>query len=154
MRTTWASLTRFRCCAALCLAVAFGWFLLLPPADLAQTVPLPAWLANGLSNRPPLTPSTNVTVPKPATNPVPPSLPNPTNRRAGALSESDLAIANGVITENTLTLSLPGLGTTKDGPGPLTDADRLLLLALKFYHGPQARAGRLGWPESLCAGPG
>lgn len=43
-------------------------------------------------------------------------------------------MANAVIAENTLTLSLPGLGTTKDGPGPLTEADRLVLLALKFYH--------------------
>lgn len=43
-------------------------------------------------------------------------------------------MANAVIAENTLTLSLPGLGTSVDGPGPLTEADRLVLLALKFYH--------------------
>ena len=43
-------------------------------------------------------------------------------------------MANAVIAENTLTLSLPGMGTSVDGPGPLTEADRLVLLALKFYH--------------------
>ncbi len=43
-------------------------------------------------------------------------------------------MANAVIAANTLTLNLPGLGTSVDGPGPLTEADRLVLLALKFYH--------------------
>ncbi len=43
-------------------------------------------------------------------------------------------MATAVIAENTLTLSLPGLGTSVDGPGPLTEADRLVLLALKFHH--------------------
>lgn len=43
-------------------------------------------------------------------------------------------MANAAIAENTLTLSLPGLGSLVDGPGALTQADRLVLLALKFYH--------------------
>ncbi len=47
-------------------------------------------------------------------------------------------MANAVIAENTLTLSLPGIGTSVDGPGPLTGADRLVLLALKFHHGRKA----------------
>ncbi|MBI5577346.1 MAG: hypothetical protein HY896_13420 [Deltaproteobacteria bacterium] len=49
------------------------------------------------------------------------------------LSQEDLKMANAVIAENTITLRLPGLGTSVDGPGPLTNADRLVLLALKFH---------------------
>jgi hypothetical protein len=49
-----------------------------------------------------------------------------------ALTRADVVMAEAVIAENTLTLRLPGLGTSVDGPGPLTDADRLILLALKF----------------------
>jgi hypothetical protein len=56
----------------------------------------------------------------------------------GGLSVEDIAMAQAVIAENTITLTLPGLGTSRDGPGPLTQSDRLILLALKFYHRRQA----------------
>lgn len=49
------------------------------------------------------------------------------------LSQDDLRMADAVIAENTLTLRLPGMGTSVDGPGPLTNADRLILLALQFH---------------------
>ena len=71
---------------------------------------------------------------RPATNAVPATPAKPADLHVGGLSEQDVTMANAVIAENTLTLSLPGMGTSVDGPGPLTEADRLVLLALKFYH--------------------
>lgn len=63
-------------------------------------------------------------------------LPAATSQAAGpggiGLSAQDMAMAEAAIAENTLTLRLPGMGTSVDGPGPLTQADRLVLLALKF----------------------
>jgi hypothetical protein len=115
------------------LTLAFVWFLLIALSGQAQTVPLPNWLAGGLSNRLPLTPSTNVALQRPATNQIQASQSNTTNRQVGGLSDQDLAMANAVIAENTLTLSLPGIGTSVDGPGPLTEADGPGLLALAFY---------------------
>ncbi len=100
----------------------------------AQTVPTPDWLAKALTNRPPFTRQTNTFVSPSVSNATAAGAANPTSPHVGGLSEPDVAMANAVIAENTLTLSLPGLGTTKDGPGPLTEADRLVLLALKFYH--------------------
>lgn len=56
----------------------------------------------------------------------------------GGLNAQDLAMANAAIAKNTMTIRLPGLGTSRDGPGPLTEADRIVLLALKFYQQRQA----------------
>ncbi len=100
----------------------------------AQTVPTPDWLARALTNRPQFAPATNALPSRPATNAASPGTAGAPSARVGGLSEQDVAMANAVIAENTLTLSLPGLGTSVDGPGPLTEADRLVLLALKFYH--------------------
>lgn len=101
---------------------------------LAQTVPTPNWLARALTNRPQFAPTTNAPQSRPLTNAIPASAVMTTNLHVSGLTEQDVAMANAVIAENTLTLSLPGLGTSVDGPGPLTEADRLVLLALKFYH--------------------
>lgn len=103
-------------------------------SGLAQTVPTPDWLARALTNRPRLAPPANPSLPTPATNAAPSVGAEAKSLRVGGLTEQDVAMANAVIAENTLTLSLPGLGTSVDGPGPLTEADRLVLLALKFYH--------------------
>ena len=70
-------------------------------------------------------PATNVALATPA---------KPADLHVGGLSDQDVTMANAVIAENTLTLSLPGMGTSVDGPGPLTEVDRLVLLALKFHH--------------------
>jgi len=100
----------------------------------AQTVPTPDWLAKALANPPQYTAKTNLPSTLRTTNTAPASPTKATSLRVGGLSEQDVAMAESVIVENTLTLSLPGLGTSVDGPGPLTEADRLVLLALKFYH--------------------
>ncbi len=113
-----------------------------PPAAagnaLPGLVPTPDWLAKALANPPKFVPATNPPPALPATNVAPAGGARATSLHVGGLSEQDVAMANAVIAENTLTLSLPGLGTTQDGPGPLTEADRLVLLALKFYHQRQA----------------
>ena len=49
------------------------------------------------------------------------------------LTAEDIAMANAAIAKNTFTLTLPGWGTSVDGPGPLTPADRLILFALKLH---------------------
>jgi hypothetical protein len=61
------------------------------------------------------------------------SITSPIAAAGMGLTQEDLSMADAVIAENTLTLTLPGLGTSSDGPGPLTDADRLILLAIKFH---------------------
>jgi hypothetical protein len=101
---------------------------------LAQTVPTPDWLRKTLTNPPQVAPPTNKPPEQPATSAVPAGAARTTSQQVGGLSEQDVAMANAVIAENTLTLNLPGLGTSVDSPGPLTGADRLVLLALKFYH--------------------
>lgn len=100
----------------------------------AQILPTPDWLARALTNRPQFAPATNAPPSQPTTNTAPTSEAGATSVHVGGLSEQDVAMANAVIAENTLTLSLPGMGTSVDGPGPLTEADRLVMLALKFYH--------------------
>jgi len=97
-------------------------------------VPTPDWLARALTNRPQFAPVTNTPASPPATSAAPAGAAKTPSLHVGGLSEQDVAMANAVIAENTLTLSLPGMGTSVDGPGPLTEADRLVLLALKFYH--------------------
>ena len=65
------------------------------------------------------------------------SLSRPSNLRivtsSVTLTSEDIAMANAAIAKNTFTLTLPGLGTSVDGPGPLTAADRLVLFALKLH---------------------
>ncbi len=100
----------------------------------AQILPTPDWLARALTNRPQLAAPTNAPALRPATNATPARVDGATSVHVGGLSDQDVAMANAVIAENTLSLSLPGIGTTRDGPGPLTEADRLVLLALKFNH--------------------
>lgn len=127
-------LNRLVCGATLGTTAAVMAILVCAAPGLAQTVPTPDWLARALTNRPQLVPTTNAPPSRPLTNAIPASAVMTTNLHVGGLSEQDVAMANAVIAKNTLTLSLPGLGTSVDGPGPLTEADRLVLLALKFHH--------------------
>jgi hypothetical protein len=100
----------------------------------AQTLPTPDWLAKALANPPKFASPTNAPASLPATNAAAPGPARSPASHVGGLSEQDVAMAHAVIAENTLSLSLPGLGTSADGPGPLTEADRLVLLAVKFHH--------------------
>lgn len=95
----------------------------------AQTLTTPDWLARALTNRPQFAAPTNAPFSLQATNPAPASAAGAIGAHVGGLSEQDVAMANAVIAENTLTLRLPVLYATRDSPGPLTEADPLVLLA-------------------------
>lgn len=119
----------------LTLASALGWLLLgLSWWSFAQAVPAPDGQARALTNQSQFTLATNAPTTASATNAAPAGSAQGTSAHVGGLSEQNVAMANAVIAENTLTLSLPGMGTSVDGPGPLTEADGPGLLAHAFYH--------------------
>lgn len=138
MQPNCTSLARLVCGATAGRTAALVALLVGATPGLTQTVPTPDWLARALTNPPKFASASNAPSPVSATNTAPASAVKLTSLHVGGLSEHDLAMANAVIADNTLTLSLPGIGTSVDGPGPLTGADRLVLLALKFHHGRKA----------------